>query len=73
MLTLSQEDQGDVGKDEEPHHYAVESGEVLLHDPRTGDGTPDATPERGGEAPALAGVQEYERDERDAEQRVEES
>ena len=73
MRRLAEEDQGHVGKGEEPHHYEGKPGQVLLHDRRTREGPPDPTPERGGEASTLAGVQEYEPDEGYAQHSVEES
>ena len=73
MRRLAEEDQGDVGKGEEPHHDEGESGQVLLHDRRTGEGPPHPTPEGGGGAPTPSGVQEYGRDEGYAENRVGES
>src|SRR3712207_5468213 len=72
-MHLSQEDQGHVGQGEERDDDQGQPGQVLLHDGRPGEGPADPAAERGREPPALAGVQEYEPDEGDAEHGVEES
>src|SRR5919109_1644565 len=70
---LLEEDQGDVGQGKERHHDQGQPGEVLLHDRRPGHGPAYSAAERGGEPPTLAGVQEDQGDQGDAEHGVEES
>src|ERR687894_2575530 len=72
LIPLTHKNQGYRGEGEEPDHYQGDSREVLLHDGRAGESAPHAAAERGREPPALAGVQQDQRHEGHAEDRVQE-
>src|SRR3712207_2176118 len=67
---LAEEDQGYRREGEEGYHDQGETREVFLHNGGAGEGAPHAAAQRGGEPPALAGVQQDQPYERHAEDRV---
>lgn len=70
MTRLTQENECDVGEDEKSDNDQGEPGEVLFHDCGAGESAPHPTAKRPRETSTLARVEEYQPDQRYAQQHV---